>query len=199
MKDIVNKESEMIETKVQLKQYLKIEKNLYNQQKSCARWIKNWLMSGRENQIWEYIKLLRKREYYYNNRKKNFFYAVMNLVTVRKFNRLGLKLGIELEKGVFEEGLRVYHTQGIVVNGDATIGKNCVLHGANVIGNKGTDLKAPRIGDNVRLGAGAKILGDVYIANDVQIGAGAVVLHSCYEEGALLVGVPAHIYRRDKK
>lgn len=189
----------MIKTKDQLKHCLQIEKKLYNPQKSYMRWIKNCLMYGRENKIWEYIKLLRKREFYYNNRKRNFFYAFMNIVIARRFNRLGLKLGIELEKGIFEEGLRIYHTQGIVVNGDAKIGKNCVLHGANVIGNKGTDLKAPVIGDNVRIGAGAKILGDVYIANNVQIGAGAVVLHSCCEEGALLVGIPAHIYRKDKK
>ena len=79
------------------------------------------------------------------------------------------------------------------------MGKNCILHGANVIGNMGNDLKAPVIGNNVRLGAGAKVLGDVYIADGVQIGAGAVVLKSCYEEDVLLVGVPAHIHEKSEK
>ena len=93
----------------------------------------------------------------------------------------------------------IYHTSGIVVNGDARIGKNCKLHGGNVIGNKGNDLKAPIIGNNVRLGTGAKILGDVYIADDVQIGAGAIVLNSCYEKGALLIGIPAKVHSSSKK
>ena len=49
----------------------------------------------------------------------------------------------------------------------------------------------PVIGNNVRLGAHAQILGDVFIADDVKIGAGAAVINSCYEKGATLVGVPA--------
>lgn len=75
-----------------------------------------------------------------------------------------------------------------------------MLHGANVIGNMGTDLSAPVIGNNVRLGSGAKVLGNVYIADDVRIGAGAIVLHSCYKKGALLVGIPAkeHVYTNNK-
>lgn len=92
----------------------------------------------------------------------------------------------------------IYHTNGIVVNGDARIGKNCKLHGSNVIGNMGTDLGVPTIGDNVRLGAGAKVLGNVRIADNVKIGAGAVVLHDCLEEGALLIGIPAEIHRSNK-
>lgn len=105
-------------------------------------------------------------------------------------------MGIELDRNVFDKGQIIYHLQGIVVNGDAKIGKNCQIHGGNVIGNKGNDLKAPVLGDNVRLGAHAMVLGDVYIADDVQSDAGAVVLHSCNEKGALLTGVPATIHSR---
>lgn len=63
----------------------------------------------------------------------------------------------------------------------------------------GNDLKVPVIGNNVRLGTGAKVLGDVYIADGVQIGAGAVVLDSCYEKGALLVGIPARVHKKDSE
>lgn len=189
----------MIITREELQHCLKVEKEFYSPSKSISRRIKNYLLAGRDRKLWKYIKALRKLEYYYNNRKKSIFFCIMNLIYARKFNKLGYKLGIELDKCVFDEGIRVYHTNGIVVNGDAKIGKNCMLHGANVIGNKGTDLKAPVIGDNVRLGAGAKVIGDVYIADGVQIGAGAVVLHSCYEKDALLVGIPAKIHERKKK
>lgn len=185
----------MISTKSQLISCLTKEKAFYMPEDSIGRTIRNIMLGGPNIERWKYVKTLRKLEYYYNNRNKNLIFAIMNLVYARRFNRLGFKLGIELDRGIFDEGLKIYHASGIVVNGDAKVGKNCMLHGANVIGNMGIDLKAPVIGDNVRLGAGAKVLGDVYIADDVQIGAGAIVLHSCYEKGALLIGVPAHVYK----
>lgn len=86
-----------------------------------------------------------------------------------------------------------------MVNGDARVGKNCRLHGGNVIGNKGVSLEVPVLGDNVRLGAGAKVLGGVTVADGVQIGAGAVVLHSCATRGALLVGVPAKEHAKGER
>lgn len=153
--------------------------------------VKDWGISR-----WIYVKTLRKSEFYFNNRNKNFLYALLNMFYTHKFNRLGYRLGIEMGRNVFDEGMMIFHTQGIIVNGDAKVGKNCMLHGENVIGNKGNDLKAPTIGDNVRLGTGAKVLGDVYIADNVQIGAGAIVLDSCYEKGALLVGIPARIHKK---
>ena len=189
----------MIETREQLQAILKQEKAFYVPEASIIRKIKNRLLAGPDIMRWKYVNTLRKLEYYYSNRNKNPWFGLMNMVTARKFHRLGFKLGIEMAPGVFAEGLQVYHTQGIVINGDAKVGKNCILHGANVIGNMGNDLKAPVIGDNVRLGAGAKVLGDVYIADGVQIGAGAVVLKSCYEENALLVGIPAHIHEKSEK
>ena len=46
---------------------------------------------------------------------------------------------------------------------------------------------------------GAKVIGDIYIANNVTVAAGAVVTKSCYEEGALLAGAPAKIIPRKTK
>ena len=181
-------------TRDHLEACLKTEKAFYCNARTVHEKVRNLIMGGRNVQLWKYVKTLRKLEYYYYNRKKNLYFACMNVFLARRFNKLGLKLGIELERGVFGEGLKIYHTQGIVVNGDSKVGKNCILHGANVIGNMGNDLKAPVLGNNVRLGVGAKVLGDVYVADDVQIGAGALVLHSCYEKGALLIGAPAKPY-----
>lgn len=180
----------MIQTKQQLREYLRIEKKIYTT-KNKVRSLQNKLLGGPDIDLWNYIKAMRKREYYFNNRRKSIIYALLNFLYTRKFNKLGRRLGIESGFAVFDMGVELYHTQGTVINGDAKIGKNCKLHGANVIGNKGTSLGVPVIGDNVRLGAKAMVLGDIYIADNVQIGAGAVVIHSCYEKGALLVGVPA--------
>lgn len=189
----------MIFTKEQLKKCLSIEKKFYVPTPSLSRKVRNSLLGGPNIKLWKYVKALRKLEYYYNNRNKNLACAFMNLYYARKFNNLGFWLGIELDRNVFDEGLMIFHAQGIVVNGDAKVGKNCILHGGNVIGNMGNDLKVPVIGDNVRLGTGAKVLGDVYIADGVQIGAGAVVLDSCYEKDALLVGIPARVHKKDSE
>ena len=86
----------------------------------------------------------------------------------------------------------------VIVNGFASVGKNCRIHGAVCIGNRGigqTDEEktvSPTIGDNVDIGVGVSIIGDVHIADDTKIGAGAVVVKSCNELGKTLVGVPAH-------
>ena len=57
-------------------------------------------------------------------------------------------------------------------------------------------MAAPVIGNNVDIGVGAKIIGDITIADDVKIGAGAVVTKSCLEKGATLVGIPAKPVKR---
>ena len=51
--------------------------------------------------------------------------------------------------------------------------------------------KGPQIADNVELGFGASIIGNVKIDNNTTIGAGAVVVHSTNKENETLVGVPA--------
>ena len=47
------------------------------------------------------------------------------------------------------------------------------------------------IGDNVYLGPGAKVFGDIVLGDNIQVGANAVVTKSCLKDGAVLVGVPA--------
>ena len=69
----------------------------------------------------------------------------------------------------------------------------CQLHGNNCIGNnRKEDERAPHIVNNVEIGVGAKIIGDIYVVDNVKIGANAVVVKSCFTNGATLVGVPAH-------
>lgn len=62
---------------------------------------------------------------------------------------------------------------GIVISHNAVIGKNCTIFHQVTIGEGRNG--APTIGDNVLIGAGAKIIGDVRIGNNVKVGAGCVV------------------------
>ena len=112
---------------------------------------------------------------------------------------LGEKLGFTIHKNVFGPGLRIWHYGNIVVNAYARVGRNCTLHGDNCIGNDGFGSKSPRIGDNVDIGVGAKIIGDIQIASNVIIGAGAVVNKDFLEENIVIAGVPAKIVKRLKR
>jgi serine O-acetyltransferase len=84
-----------------------------------------------------------------------------------------LKLGFTIPLNVFGPGLSISHFGTIVINKHAMIGANCRIHPGVCIG--GLKGKAPRIGNNVYIGPGAKIFGDITIDDNVAIGANSVV------------------------
>lgn len=177
----------MITTKKELLAYLKMEKKLYLPKESQLEWI---LTSDNRFKIYQYLRLLRLTEYHYNNRS-NPYHKMLYAFCRRRKNILGRKLGIEMWENTFDMGLQIYHAGNIVINGGSIIGKNFKLHGDNCVGNDGKNLECPVIGNNVRLGVGAKVIGDVQLADNITVAAGAVVIHSCLIEGAVLAGVPA--------
>lgn len=105
--------------------------------------------------------------------------------------KLGISIPIKTEIG---QGLYIGHFGGIVVNGEARIGKNCNLSHGVTIGrsNRGVHSGYPVIGDNVFIGPGAMIFGAVHIGNDAAIGANSVVIDDV-PDNAVAVGSPARI------
>ena len=83
---------------------------------------------------------------------------------------------------------------GVVLHKACVIGNNAIIDQQVTIGGR-TDDKLPVIGDNVRIGAGAKVLGGVHIGNNAKVGANAVVLIDV-PDGATAVGVPARIVQK---
>lgn len=166
---------------------LEYEKKLYFRDK------KHYLISRitREDNflIWKYITYLRREEAA-SNKLAAYFWR-------RKKNDLGAKLGIIVYAGTCGKGLHIWHYGSTIISGDAKIGENCTFHGQACIGNDGMSDAAPVIGNNVDIGVGAKIIGDISVADDVKIGAGAVVTKSCREKGATLVGVPARVLTKE--
>jgi serine O-acetyltransferase len=109
-----------------------------------------------------------------------------------KMKGKGIELPCEVDVG---EGFRIDHQGGIVISGYAKIGKNCVVRNGVTIGlARVEDPAAPVIGDNVDIGAGAKLLGRITIGDNVKIGANAVVL-SDIPSGSTAVGIPARVIR----
>lgn len=178
----------MIQNKKKLKETLQREKKFYYTSYCTSKKdiINRVITRDPLIVIYKYIKYLRKSEYYYNTNNK-LLYAFYRY----KKNKIGVKIGIEMWENNFDSDLKIYHCGNIVVNRGAKIGKNCKLHGDNCIGNNGVTNDVPIIGNNVDIGVGAKIIGNVRIADNVIIGAGAVVNKSFLEDGAVVCGVPA--------
>ena len=78
----------------------------------------------------------------------------------------------------------------------AEVGDDCLIYHGVTLGGTGKDTgkRHPTLGDNVLIGAGAKVLGPVYIGDNVRVGAGSVVLKNL-PANATAVGVPAEIVR----
>lgn len=141
--------------------------------------------------IWDFQKTLRLAEFYASKRK-NFFEKIINFIILKKYNRLSTLLGFTIPLGVFGPGLHIVHRGTIVVNGNAQIGNNCTINvGVNIGTQAGFDDKCPKIGNNVYIGPGAKLYGDIYIADNCAIGANAVVNKSCFEPYTIIAGIPA--------
>ena len=133
-----------------------------------------------------YIILLRKAEYHMNTNHKlrALFYRY-------KFYKMSNKLLTFIPCNAFGPGLSIGHFGCIYVNQNTKVGCNCRIHEMVNIGATNGENKSPILGNNIYIGSGAKIIGDIHIADNVAIGAGAVVVKSIDEPNTTWGGVPA--------
>ncbi len=110
-------------------------------------------------------------------------------------SRLTYKLGIFIPATTkIGSGFYIGHFGGIVVNKQSIIGKNCNISQGVTLGkaNRGKNKGYPRLGDNIYIGPGAKIVGAVKIGNNVAIGANCVVTKDI-PDNSVVVGVPGKV------
>ncbi len=103
------------------------------------------------------------------------------------------KTGIEIHPGAkLGQGLFIDHGFGVVIGETAEIGDNVTMYHGVTLGGTGKEKgkRHPTIGNNVFIGSGAKILGNIKIGDNVKIGANAVVVKDV-PSGMTVVGVPA--------
>ncbi|HKI38808.1 MAG TPA: serine O-acetyltransferase, partial [Mycobacterium sp.] len=105
--------------------------------------------------------------------------------------------GIEIHPGA-TIGRRCFidHGMGVVIGETTEIGDDVLLYQGVTLGGTGNERgkRHPTIGDNVVIGTGAKVLGNIVIGNHVRVGAGSVVIRSV-PDNSTVVGVPGRVVR----
>jgi serine O-acetyltransferase len=105
--------------------------------------------------------------------------------------------GIEIHPGAkIGKGLFIDHGMGVIIGETAEIGDNCTIYQGVTLGGTGKDKgkRHPTLGNNVMVGAGAKILGPFKVGDNAKVGSNALVL-SEVPANATAVGVPARVVR----
>lgn len=125
--------------------------------------------------------------------KSRYCRAPLSILYCFLFRRIRNRYGIEFPYSI-DAGRRIVieHQSAIVIHGGTVMGDDCIIRQGVTIGNRYMDkpFDAPRLGNRVNIGAGAKILGGISIGDDAMIGANAVVLHDV-PAGVTVVGIPA--------
>jgi len=101
----------------------------------------------------------------------------------------GISIPAECEIG---KGLRIHHFGGIIFHPSVEIGKRCTIYHEVTIGDRGGYGKAAKIGDNVMIGVGAKIIGEISIGSNCIVGANTVVTKDM-PENSVAIGSPCQI------
>lgn len=109
--------------------------------------------------------------------------------------------GIEIHPGAqIGKGFFIDHGSGVVVGETSIVGNNVTIFQGVTLGGTGkeTGKRHPTVEDNVVIGTGAKVLGNITIGNNAYIGANAVVIRNV-PPNSTVVGVPGHITKQDGK
>ncbi len=117
----------------------------------------------------------------------------------RLLSHLGRFLtGIEIHPGAtIGKGVFIDHGMGVVIGETAIVGDYCLIYQNVTLGGTGkqTGKRHPTLNNNVVVGAGAKVLGNINIGNNVRVGAGSIVLRDVPDD-CTVVGIPGRIVSR---
>jgi serine O-acetyltransferase len=187
----------MISSKADYKFYLEADKIALSNIENISYRDKYFYPNKVYYDVWKFQRLLRKLEYYTNCKAvepkyKSIFSAPILNYLRWSFTRLSQRLGFIIPLNVFGPGLSIAYPGPIIVNGRAHVGENCRIHNnVHIASNAGAEPLVPRLGNNVFIGPGAVIVGDIEIADNVAIGANSFVNKSFLEEGVTIAGIPA--------
>ena len=131
-------------------------------------------------------------------RISHIFYKLKLFLVARMINYVGRMLtGVDIHPGAtIGKRLFIDHGQGVVIGETAIVGNDVVIFHGATLGGTGKDKgkRHPTIGNNVFIGCGAKVLGNITIGDNAKVGANAVVLCDV-PANATIVGIPGKIVK----
>lgn len=149
---------------------------------------------------WEVIFLYPSYKAVRSYRRAHWFYEHKMYFIARFISqRSRAKTGIEIHPGAkIGKGLFIDHGSGVVIGETTEIGDYCTLYQNVTLGGTGKDIgkRHPTLGNNVMVGAGARVLGPFKIGDNSKIAANAVVLEEV-PPNCTAVGAPARVVKRD--
>lgn len=175
----------MIQSKSDLKKYLKYEASKYGLKKASKGFVLGGAGRGAKL-LFRYNWLLRKTEYFLNTNKK-LRYTIYKL----RLKRYSFRTGIHIPPNCFDIGLKIMHLGPILVNGNCKVGKDCSIHIMTSLVATNDKEAAPKLGDGVIIGVGSVLIGDIFINNNIVVGANSTVTKSFEEENIAIAGSPA--------
>jgi serine O-acetyltransferase len=151
---------------------------------------RGFLVSNLQDETWRFERLLRKVEYFENCRN-NPLDKLVCLQARFSLQKLSMKLHITVGRNIFGPGLSIAHGGPIIVHPETIVGENCRIDRCVSIGSIHYPDRPPRIGNNVYIGPGTVIDGDIEIADGIAIGANSYVNKSFKEPNITIAGCPA--------
>lgn len=150
--------------------------------------------------MWEVLFLYPSYKAIRSYRRAHWFHTHGHTFIARWISqRARHKTGIEIHPAAkIGKGLFIDHGAGVVIGETTEIGDYCTLYQNVTLGGTGKDVgkRHPTLGNNVMVGAGARVLGPFRIGDNSKIAANAVVLEEV-PPNCTAVGVPARVVRRD--
>lgn len=151
---------------------------------------------------WEIILLYQGLHALIHYRVANYFYSRKFFLIARLISQASRWLtGIEIHPGA-KIGKRFFidHGMGVVIGETAIIGNDVLLYQGVTLGGTGIEKgkRHPTVGNNVVVGAGAKVLGNITVGDNSYIGANAVVIKDV-PANSTVVGIPGRITKQDGK
>ena len=127
--------------------------------------------------------------------KKNLLFLARLISQIARF-----LTAIEIHPGAtLGAGILIDHGMGVVIGETAELGDRITIYHGTTLGGTGKEKgkRHPTVGDNVVIGAGSKVLGNIKIGSNSKIGANSVVLDDV-PEGATVVGIPGKVVKINK-
>ena len=127
--------------------------------------------------------------------KKNLLFLARLISQIARF-----LTGIEIHPGAtLGAGILIDHRMSVVIGETAELGDRITRYHGTTLGGTGKEKgkRHPTVGDNVVIGAGSKVLGNIKIGSNSKIGANSVVLDDV-PEGATVVGIPGKVVKINK-